>query len=100
MMTHDVESLPGREFCSTLMDLDKAHGIKASFQLVPEGQYPVPADFLSSIRDRGFEINVHDLNHDGLLFSNRDVFWQRAEQINRYASEYKAAESRAAVVCG
>jgi len=98
IMTHDVEALPGFEFCSTLMDLDEAYGIKASFQLVPEGQYPVSADLLSSIRDRGFEINVHDLNHDGLLFSNREVFLQRAERINRYAREYHAAGFRSAVL--
>ncbi len=98
IMTHDVEALPGSEFCSTLMDLDETYGIKASFQLVPEGQYPVSADFLSSIRDRGFEINVHDLNHDGLLFSNREVFLQRAERINRYAREYHAAGFRSAVL--
>jgi len=92
IMTHDVEALPGFEFCSTLMDLDEAYGVKASFQLVPEGQYPVSTDFLGSIRDRGFEINVHDLNHDGLLFSNREVFLQRAERINRSAVLYRNLE--------
>jgi len=98
IMTHDVEALPGREFCSDLMDLDEAYGIRASFQLVPEGQYPVSADFLDSIRDRGFEINVHDLNHDGLLFTDRGLFLQRAERINRYAREYGAAGFRSAVL--
>jgi len=98
IMTHDVEGLHGSKFCSTLMDLDEAHGIKASFQLVPEGSYPVSSDFLGSIRDRGFEINVHDLNHDGLLFSDRELFLQRAERINRYAKELAAEGFRSAVL--
>jgi len=98
IMTHDVEALPGWQFCSTLMDLDEAHGIKGSFQLVPEGQYPVSADFLNSIRDRGFEINVHDLNHDGLLFTDRDLFLQRAERINLYGREFGALGFRSAVL--
>jgi hypothetical protein len=98
IMTHDVEGLPGWEFCSALMDLDEAYGIKASFQLVPEGRYPVSADFLGNIRDRGFEINVHDLNHDGLLFSDRELFLQRAERINRYAKELAAVGFRSAVL--
>jgi hypothetical protein len=98
MMTHDVEGLRGREFCSTLMDLDESYGIKASFQLVPEGQYPVSGDFLNSIRDRGFEINVHDLNHDGFLFSDAKLFLQRAERINRYAREFGAVGFRSAVL--
>lgn len=98
IMTHDVEGLSGWEFCSALMDLDESYGIKTSFQLVPEGQYPVSSDFLDSIRDRGFEINVHDLNHDGLLFSDGKLFLQRAERINRYAREFGAAGFRSAVL--
>jgi hypothetical protein len=39
-----------------------------------------------SIRRRGFEVNIHDLNHDGYLFHNRERFLQRAVTINRYAS--------------
>jgi hypothetical protein len=88
ILTHDVETLPGRNFCSRLMDLDDSVGIKSSFQVVPEQRYPVPPTFLNSIRERGFEINVHDLNHDGHLFANREVFLQRAESINRYAKDF------------
>lgn len=94
MVTHDVEALPGRDFCPPLMDLDEAHGIKSSFQIVPEGRYPVSEGFLNSIRERGFEINVHDLNHDGHLFSDREQFMRRAKRINRYSREYGAAGFR------
>lgn len=90
IVTHDVEHLAGRNFCSQLMDLDDAAGIKSSFQIVPEGRYPVPDSFLDEIRNRGFEINVHDLNHSGRLFSNREEFIRAAERINQYGSRYGA----------
>jgi len=90
LMTHDVEDLAGRDFCSQLMDLDDSVGIKASFQIVPEERYPVSDTFLEEIRVRGFEINVHDLNHDGRLFADYGQFLRRAERINAYGREYGA----------
>ena len=95
IMTHDVEELAGRNFCSQLMDMDDSVGIKASFQIVPEERYPVPDAFLDDIRARGFEINVHDLNHDGGLFADREDFLRRAERINTYGRRYRALGFRA-----
>src|SRR5437867_1817894 len=40
IMTHDVETLSGRDCCSALMELDDSFGIKASFQIVPVERYP------------------------------------------------------------
>ena len=96
IMTHDVETHLGRQFCNTLMDVDDSFGIKASFQVIPEQRYAVGAEFLSSIRDRGFEIVVHDLNHDGHLYRNRKQFLERAAKINAYATAYGAEGFRAA----
>lgn len=98
IMTHDVESPKGRDFCSTLMDIDDSRGIKSSFQIVPEQRYHVSADFLSSIRNRGFEIAVHDLNHDGHLYRNRAQFLRRAAKINEYLQQYKTRGFRAGVL--
>lgn len=90
MVTHDVETSVGQARCSWLMDLDESYGIKSAFQIVPEERYQVPASFLDGIRRRGFEINVHDLNHDGRLFSDRDEFMRRAHRINEYVREFGA----------
>jgi hypothetical protein len=95
MMTHDVEAIDGRDFCGRLMDLDDTAGIKAAFQVVPERRYPVSDAFLDSIRSRGFEINVHDLNHDGFLFRDRETFLARAEKINQYVRRFGASGFRA-----
>jgi hypothetical protein len=98
VMTHDVESEVGRNSCVDLMDIDDSFGIKASFQIVPEHRYSISSQFLATIRNRGFEINIQDLNHDGRLFNERKEFLRRATLINKYAKAYGAKGFRAAVL--
>lgn len=98
IMTHDVETTTGRDFCSRLMNLDDAYGIKSSFQIVPEERYAVSEPFLAEFRKRGFEVNVHDLNHDGHLFSSREEFLRRASRINQYRGAFGAAGFRSAAL--
>jgi hypothetical protein len=97
-MTHDVETKAGLDFCRELMDIDDSFGIKASFQIVPEERYTVPASLIDTIRYRGFEVGVQDLNHDGRLFDDKEEFVRRASLINRYAGQYEAKGFRAAVL--
>jgi len=98
MMSHDVETRTGRDFCSTLMDLDDSRGIKGSFTVIPEERYEVPQAFIDSIHARGHEVAVHDLNHDGHLYDNRDQFLQRVAKINNYGRKFGATGFRAAVL--
>ena len=97
-VTHDVESVPGWDFCSQLMDLDDSFGIKSSFQVIPEERYPVPQERLDAMKERGFELNVHDLNHDGNLMTDRDQFLRRAPEINRHGKTFRALGFRSAVL--
>jgi len=80
------------------MDLADRFEIKSSFQLVPEERYSLPNGLLCEIRDRGFEVNVHDLNHDGRLFFEREEFLRRAKRINEYAHQFNALGFRSAVM--
>jgi hypothetical protein len=89
IMTHDVEGSAGAEFCEQLMDVDEAHDIKSAFQLVPQGREATWRQLARRVRARGFEVNLHDLNHDGRLFDSQPEFLQRAKQINRYAREFE-----------
>lgn len=88
IMTHDVEATKGRDFSTTLMDIDSSYGIRASFQAVPEQRYELSHEYVQEIRDRGFEFNIHDLNHDGHLYRDRREFLRRAQKINKYVSMY------------
>jgi len=98
IVTHDVETKLGRDLCTTLMDIDDSFGLKASFQVIPEQRYVVSREFLDSIRKRGYEVVVHDLNHDGHLYRDREQFLERAAKINAYGREYGADGFRAAIL--
>lgn len=88
MMTHDVEQQKGADHCNYLMDLDDSYHIKSAFQLIPEGAYTGFAEMVSGIRARGFEANIHDLDHDGRLYEEKKLFEQRASKINKFAQHY------------
>jgi len=98
IMTHDVETKGGVTHCSQLMDIDQEFAIPASFQIVPEKRYHVSQEYLESIRQRDFEVNVQDLNHDGKLFRDRKTFEKRAARINAYGIQYNTRGFRSAVL--
>ncbi|MFP5237430.1 MAG: hypothetical protein ACLGSD_16155 [Acidobacteriota bacterium] len=98
VMTHDVETKAGRDFCANLAGVDAKYGIRGSYQVVPEERYAVSPEFLESLRAVGCEIAVHDLNHDGHLYKNRKEFLRRAERINSYLKEYRCEGFRAGVL--
>ena len=87
-MTHDVEGQKGADHCDFVMDLDDSYGIKAAFQLIPEAAYKSFDTLVSRIRSRGFELNIHDLDHDGRLYEQKERFEKRATRINAYGRQY------------
>jgi hypothetical protein len=98
IITHDVEDTIGKEFCSQMMDMDESFGFRSSFQVVPEDRYSVPKEFLDQIANRGFEVNVHDLKHDGRLYAEYKEFLRRAERINQYGREFGACGFRSGIL--
>jgi hypothetical protein len=95
MMTHDVEGVSGRRFADDLMDLDASFGIKAAFQIIPRGPRAELASLIDRCRARGFEVNLHDLHHDGRLFSSREEFRRQSAHINQLAREHQCHGFRA-----
>jgi peptidoglycan/xylan/chitin deacetylase (PgdA/CDA1 family) len=98
IMTHDVETAAGQEFCTTILELEREYGIKSSFELVPELRYKISERVLEAIRHAGSEICVHGLNHDGTLFSSEQEFRNRAKVINQYAKSWGAKGFRSPVM--
>lgn len=91
MMTHDVEGRAGADACDRLMDVDAEFGIHSSFQVVPEAPWSTrqrTRHLVGRLRARGFEVNVHDLSHDGTLFRQRDRFLRHASVINARGREF------------
>lgn len=98
MMTHDVETSTGLQFCHTLMDVDDSFNLKSSFQFVPEERYVASDELLDELRSRGFEVNIQDLNHDGNLFRDREEFLRRASRINEYLRRFRSQGFRSAIM--
>jgi len=98
IMTHDVETAEGLEFCPTILKLEQETGIRSSFELVPEVRYAVPPHVLETIRREGGEVCVHGLNHDGKLFSSEELFRNRAKAINQYAEKWGARGFRSPIM--
>jgi hypothetical protein len=98
IMTHDVETAAGLAFASELMDINDSFDIKSSFQVIPDARYVASHEALSALKERGFEVNVHDLKHDGHLFDNHDQFLQSALRINEFAHRFDSKGFRAGVL--
>ena len=94
VLTHDVESKAGLARCRSLMELELDLGFRSSFNFIPEGSYRVPAELRQELTANGFEVGIHDLKHDGHLFSSRRKFTRRAARINAYAREWGASGFR------
>jgi len=98
VMTHDVETESGIAATEYIMNTDQSYDIPSSFQIVPEGRYPVTSKYLDGIRERSFEVNVQDLDHDGRLFDDIEEFKKRAAKINAHRKCLRANGFRSAVL--
>ncbi len=96
VLTHDVEGPSGLENVIALAELEIRFGVRSCFNFVPEGSYRVPSGLRSWLVERGFEVGVHDLHHDGWLYSSRQGFIKRARRINTVLSDWGACGFRSA----
>ena len=94
VLTHDVEGRAGLNKCLRLMQLEREMGFRSSFNFIPEGSYPVPPELREELVQNGFEVGVHDLQHDGRLYQSRANFNKKARRINHYLKEWNATGFR------
>ncbi len=94
VLTHDVEAQVGLKKCRELMQVEQELGFRSSFNFIPEGGYTVPRELRDDLTAQGFEVGVHDLQHDGRLYQSRREFKQKAQRINHYLREWGAAGFR------
>jgi hypothetical protein len=94
VLTHDVERQAGLAWVETVARLEERLGVRSVFNFVPE-RYAIDAGLLTALQQRGFEIGVHGLKHDGKLFASRSVFAQRAARINHHLHTWGAVGFRA-----
>jgi len=94
VLTHDVEGPVGLDRCRQLAELELGLGFRSSFTLIPEGPYKVPPSLRFWLKEKGMEIGVHDLRHDGKLFWSKRAFQKNAARINSYLREWQATGFR------
>jgi hypothetical protein len=96
VLTHDVESQKGLDRVRQLAEIEIKAGVRSSFNFVPEGGYRVPPELRLWLVENGFEVGVHDLNHDGHLYRSYADFRKKAARINQYLRDWKAVGFRSA----
>ena len=95
-LTHDVEGVLGIGNIHQLAALEMKLGFRSSFNFIPEGDHSIPQEMRAELVRKGFEVGVHDLQHDGKLFQDRADFARKAKRINSYLSEWGSSGFRSA----
>ena len=93
ILTHDVETERGHSRCKNLYEIEEKLGFRSSFNFVPE-RYQVSSSIRYELNEKGFEVGVHGLVHDGKLYRSKKVFNKRVIKINRYLKEWGAVGFR------
>jgi len=93
ILTHDVDTAKGQEKCFALARMEEALGLRSSFNFVPR-RYQVSSSLRGYLTEKGFEVGVHGLYHDGKYFDSREVWNERAVLINQYIREWNAVGYR------
>lgn len=94
VLTHDVESAKGVDRCLELVNLEERLGFRSSFNFVAEN-YNVPQEVFDFLNDKGFEIGIHGVTHNGNIFKSYSHFLRQARKINEYVKKWGAVGFRA-----
>lgn len=94
VLTHDVESAVGHAKCHEVVSIEMARGFRSCFNFVLEG-YNVSIDLRRYLADKGHEVGIHGVYHDGKDFKTRRIFEKRAILINRRLKEWQSVGFRA-----
>ncbi len=89
VLMHDVDTEKGHKRCRQLVQMDEEMGFRSLFSFVPEG-YNVSPELRRYIVNRGFEVGVHGLRHDGKLYLSGKKFYHQAIRINDYLKNWKS----------
>ena len=90
VLSHDVEHAAGLAASGRVIELERFHGLRSSWNLVPR-RYDIDPSFVSDLIEAGFEVGVHGMYHDGRDLESWST-WQ-----DRLPIAYEAAERWGAV---
>ena len=93
-LSHDVGTQDGLDRVKHLAEIEMTLGFRSCFNFIPEGPYEVPEELIVWLKERGFEIGVHDHRRDGKLYQSRERFTASAERINHFLKKWNAVGFR------
>jgi peptidoglycan/xylan/chitin deacetylase (PgdA/CDA1 family) len=94
VLTHDVEGLKGIEGVRKIAGAEKELGLRSSFNFVGD-DYSIPDGLQAELTSQGFEIGVHGLHHNGMMFAAKRIFRHHAKGINECLKQWNANGFRA-----
>jgi glycosyltransferase involved in cell wall biosynthesis len=89
VLTHDVEHAGGWESREPVIELERARGVRSSWNLVPL-RYEVKVEEVRSLQAEGFEVGVHGLYHDGRDLASPHLWNTRLPAIRDAARRWDA----------
>ena len=93
VLTHDVETTVGLGALDPLLDIERSHGMRSSWNFVPR-RYAVPDALVRELQADGFEVGVHGLHHDGRDLSSLSGLRSRLPAIHAVAQRWRAVGFR------
>lgn len=93
ILTHDVEGPSGVANVQRVLDIERRHGLRSSWNFVAEW-YSIPNGLFEEVRASGCEIGLHGVKHDGRLFESRRSFERELPAIHRYLASWDVAGFR------
>jgi hypothetical protein len=93
VLTHDVEQAEGLAALDPVLELERSHGVRSSWNLVPR-RYAVDPERLRALVADGFEVGVHGLHHDGRDLESFATWQARLPGIHDAATRWGAVGFR------
>jgi hypothetical protein len=97
VLTHDVEHANGLDQILPVRQLERARGLRSSWNFVPS-RYDVDLELIRDIAGDGFEVGVHGLVHDGRDLESLPTWQERLPAARAAADRWGAVGFRAAAM--
>jgi len=93
VLTHDVETAAGCERIPEMRQIEEELGLRSSWNFVPL-RYSTPRSLIVGLQERGHEVGVHGLYHDGRDLESRERVEERLPAIRDHAARWGAVGFR------
>lgn len=97
VLTHDVETANGAATLDPVLEVERARGVRSSWNFVPS-RYEVDPARVSELVRAGFEVGVHGLYHDGRDLESLTTWRSRLPHAHSAADRWGAVGFRSAAM--